>query len=153
MKKAIAHQKPISITLDLCHSGGGEHNFALDSWPDCENRTIEIDWKTQGHHPSQKKTSEEESDVWSEIADALNQWTQKTLDVETRLNTTVSFREKIEASLHRQQLDGFLNHQDIAELRYITGLWTRLLHSTSSYPIGCIFVKRDCLFIEACLNL
>ena len=85
------------------------------------------------------------------------------------LGTTVSLREKIEISLHRQQLDGFLHHQDIAELRYIADLWTRLLHFTSLYTIGCNFVKRDiitillelyklqqmtdCLFIQACLKL
>ena len=109
------------------------------------------------------------ADVWTDIADAMNQWTQKILDAETRYSRTVSFRENIEASLQRQLLDGFLNHHDIAELRYIADLWTNLLHSTSSYSIGCEFAKRDiitfllelhkvrqitdCLLIEACLKL
>ena len=49
LKNAIAHQKPITIKLDLDHSrGGGEHTLLL----------IETDWKTQGHGPSQQKTSE-----------------------------------------------------------------------------------------------
>ena len=91
---------------------------------------------------------EVESDVWSDIADALNQSVDtENTRAETRLGTTVSFREKIEASLHRQQLDGFLNHQDIAELRYIADLWTGLLHSTSSHTIGCNFVKCDIITI------
>ena len=41
------------------------------------------------------------ADVWADIADAMNQWTQKILDAETRHSKTVSFRENIEASLQR----------------------------------------------------
>lgn len=108
-------------------------------------------------------------DVWTDIEEALHRWTCKILDAESRLEKTASFRETIEASLRRQQLDGFLNHQDIAELRYIAELWTNLLNSTSAYTIGCEFVKRDiityllelyklrqitdALFIETCLRL
>ena len=110
-----------------------------------------------------------ESDVWVDIAEALHQWTGRILDAETRHARTASFREKITDSLQRQQLDGFLNHHDIAELMYIADLWTNLLNSISSYAIGCEFTKRDvltcllelyklrqitdCLFIEACLKL
>ena len=112
---------------------------------------------------------EASADVWTEIVDALNRWTQKVIDAETRHSKTANFRENIEASLRRQQLDGFLNVQDIAELRYIADLWTNLLNSISSYTIGCEFVKRDiitfllelyklrqitdCLFIETCLKV
>ena len=89
---------------------------------------------------------------------------KKILDAETRHCTTVCFRGKIESSLHRHQLDDFLNHQDIAELRYIADLWTRLFHSATSYTIGCNFVKRDIITIllelyklrqiaEVCLKL
>ena len=108
-------------------------------------------------------------DVWADIEEALHRWTGKILDVESRYEKTASFRENIEASLRRQQLDGFLNHQDIAELRHVTNLWINLLNCTSSYTIGCEFVKRDiityllelyklrqisdCLFIETCLKL
>ena len=108
-------------------------------------------------------------DVWADIEEALHRWTGKILDAESRLEKTASFRETIEASLRRQQLDGFLNHQDIAELRHVTNLWINLLNSTSAYTIGCEFVKRDIityllelyklrqineyLFIETCLRL
>ena len=61
-----------------------------------------------------------EKDVWCGIEDALNRWTERMLDTESRYEKTASFRENIETSLRRQQLDGFLNHHDIAELRYIT---------------------------------
>lgn len=110
-----------------------------------------------------------EPDVWMDIEEALNSWTRRILDLETRYSKTVSFRQNIEESLRRQQQDGFLNHQDIAELSYIADLWTKLLNSVSSYTIGCEFVKRDIitfllelyklrqitdrLFIEACLQL
>ena len=110
-----------------------------------------------------------ESNVWIDIEEALNDWTDRILKVENEWKKTTSFRENIEASLKRQQLDGFLNDQDIAELRYIADIWVNLLKCMSSYTIGCEFVKRDiityllelyklrqindCLFIEACLKL
>ena len=116
------------------------------------------------------ETSEGVSDnVWMDIEEALHRWTGKILDAESRYEKTTSFRRNIEASLRRQQLDGFLNHQDLAELRHVTNLWINLLDCTSSYTIGCEFVKRDiityllelynlrqineCLFIETCLKL
>ena len=109
-------------------------------------------------------------DVWEDIATALNNWTQQILDVESRCNNkAATFRQTIEESLKRQQLDGFLSYHDLSELRYIADLWTNLLQTTSCYTIGCTFVKRDIityllelhslgqinksLFIETCLKL
>ena len=109
-------------------------------------------------------------DVWEDIATALNNWTQRILDVESRCNNkAATFRQTIEESLRRQQLDGFLSHHDLYELRYIADLWTNLLQATSCYTVGCTFVKRDIityllelyssgqinknLFIETCLKL
>ena len=109
-------------------------------------------------------------DVWHDIAEALNNWSERILDVESRYtNKVTSFRKTIEESLTRQQLDGFLNHQNVSELRYITDVWTNLLQATSCYTVACIFVKRDIisyllelhtlgqinksLFIETCLQL
>ena len=110
------------------------------------------------------------SDVWNDIAEALNNWTQRILAVESIYNNKVdSFRQTIEQSLQRQQLDGFLNHQDVSELRYITDLWSNLLQAISCYTVGCASIKRDIityllelhvlgqinsnLFIETCLKL
>ena len=84
-----------------------------------------------------------QSSVWSDIEDALHRWMCKILDVESRLQKTASFRESIEASLRRQQLDGLLNHQDITELQHVTNIWMNLLNCMSSYRVGCEFVKRD----------
>ncbi len=116
------------------------------------------------------RDSQSSSDILNDIVDALNSWTQRILDVEHRCNNkAANFRQTIEQSLQRQQLDGFLNHQDVSELRYITDLWTNLLQSISCYTIGCASVKRDIithllelhvlgqinsnLFIETCLKL
>ena len=57
---------------------------------------------------------DETVDVWQDIADALNNWSERILSIESRYTKT------IEESLARQQLDGFLNHQDVSELRYTT---------------------------------
>ena len=109
-------------------------------------------------------------DVWEDIAEALNNWSKRILSVESRYNVKVaSFRKTIEESLMRQQLDGFLNYQDISEIRNIADVWTKLLQATSCYMVGCISVKRDIityllelhtlgqinrhLFIETCLQL
>ena len=70
-------------------------------------------------------------------------WTQKILDTETCYHKTNCFQETIESSLQRQRIDGFINDQDIAELRYIKDLWGNLLNSISTYINGCVFVKRD----------
>ena len=73
------------------------------------------------------------ADVWQDIATALSDWTQRILDEESRCNNKASsFRQTIEESLRRQQLDDF---QDISELRYIANLWTNLLQAISCYTV------------------
>ena len=50
-------------------------------------------------------------DVWQDIADALNNWSERILSIESRYtNKITNFRKTIKESLTRQQLDGFLNH-------------------------------------------
>ena len=112
---------------------------------------------------------EEETNIWQSIADALDNWTQRVLDAESRHTTSVNFHKQIEDSIRRQQLDGFLSSRDISELGYIADVWVKLLNAISSYSIGSEFVKGDiitfllelytlrrinrCLFIETCLKL
>ena len=113
---------------------------------------------------------DETVDVWQDIADALDNWSERILSTESRYtNKVTGFRKTIEESLLRQQLDGLLNYQDVSELRYITNVWTNLLQAVSCYSVGCISVKRDIityllelhslgrisksLFIETCLQL
>ena len=111
----------------------------------------------------------EASNMWNDIASALNDWTQKLLETKTSYFKTETFQAAIETSLQRQKLDGFINTQDLAELTYIKDLWINLLNSISTYNNGCIFVKRDIItfllqlykvrqitesvFINTCLQL
>ena len=74
---------------------------------------------------------------------ALDNWSGRILDAEILHIKSENFRCAIEASLYRQQLDGFLSTHNITELRYIADLWIRLLHSISCYTIGCQFVERN----------
>lgn len=136
-----------------------------NEWSDIE----EVREGASGRVKAETTPQVDQSNVWSDIEEALHRWMCKILDAESRLEKTASFRENIEASLQRQQLDGLINYHDITELQYIADLWTNLLNYTSSYTIGCQFVKRDiiscllelynrrqineCLFIEACLKL
>ena len=117
--------------LDKKDEGKSEIVDVIDSWTNTEGVSLE------------DKNEEKIEDVWTNIAVALDDWTQRILDTETRQTKSVSFQHKIEDSLHRQQLDGFLNHNDVAELRYVATLWTNLLNATSCYTIGCVFLKRD----------
>ena len=91
------------------------------------------------------------------------------MDAESLRDRTEDIRLKIENSIHRQQIDGFLSHFAAAELRYVGDLWIRLLHAIASFDIGCTFTKRDILslllelytlnqlsknvFVETCLKL
>ena len=108
-------------------------------------------------------------DVWQSIADGANDWSRRLVDAECLHTRSSDFRSNIENSLYRQQLDGFLSIRDMADLHYITDLWVELLNTLSSYQMGCIFLKRNViyvllklhsvkqiseeLFIETCLQL
>ena len=126
-----------------------------------------VEYATSGGNNTPQEVGS--SNVWLDIESVFHHWTDQILDSESRYEKSHSYREFVEASLRRQQLDGFLNHQDVAELMYIADLWTNLLNCISSYMIGCEFVKQDIityllelhkvrqitdsLFIEICLRL
>ena len=110
-----------------------------------------------------------DNEVWLDISHAFDGWIQRILDTEACHQTATTLQENIEDYLRRQQLDGLLNHHDIAELRYIADVWTKLQNSIACYKIGCEFLKRDIItyllelhklrqisdsiLIEACLAL
>ena len=71
-------------------------------------------------------------EVWQDIADALDNWSGRILDGEILHEKSENVWCAIEASLYRQQLDGLFSAHDITELRYITDLWIRFLHSISA---------------------
>ena len=107
--------------------------------------------------------------IWTNIEDALNNWSQRVLDAESQLNKSGTFHHQIEDSIRRLQLDGLLSSADITELRYIGEVWMKLMSAASSYGVGCKFAKRDIityllelhtlkqitnnLFIEICFKL
>ena len=116
-----------------------------------------------------EKEEEKEEEVWQDIADALSNWSRRILDCVSRHRaTSENFRETVEESLWRQQLDGFITGHDLTELRYVADVWTNLLNAIFCYTLGCVFVKREItyllelyslrqitnsLFIETCLIL
>ena len=83
------------------------------------------------------------STVFDSIANGLETWSQSILDAESEHERVEEFRVKIDNSLQRQQFDGLLSPFDVEELRYIANLWIRLLHTISSYNIGCKYLKKD----------
>ena len=62
------------------------------------------------------KSSGEKAVVWLNITNALDNWTVKIIDAETRHSKSLDFRQIIEESLRRQQQDGFLTHYDLADV-------------------------------------
>ena len=118
----------------------------------------------------EKNLKQESSDgAWNDIYEALDRWSQSILDAESLRDKTEDIRLKIENSIYRQQIDGLLSHFDATELRYVTDLWIRLLHTITSFDIGCASTKKDIItlmlelytlnqldknvFIETCLKL
>ena len=93
------------------------------------------------------ETSVEVTDAWLNIQDALNDWTKRIVDTETRLKKSQSYQQTIEDSLNRQLRDGLLSHHDFVELEYIGKLWTNLLNTAACYSVGCGFGKKDLISI------
>ena len=88
-------------------------------------------------------------DVWQSIADAVDNWSRRILDVECLHDRSNSFRTLIETSIQRLALDGFLSAFELNELRDIADKWLKLLDILSSYAIGnrCTIVKREILLL------
>ena len=60
------------------------------------------------NHHHHQQDPDETVDVWQDIADALNNWSERILSIESRyINKVASFQKTIEQSLARQQLDSF----------------------------------------------
>ena len=88
-------------------------------------------------------------DVWQSIADAVDNWSCRILDVECLHDRSKSFRTLIETSIHRLTLDGFLSTFELNELCNIADKWLKLLDILSSYAIGnrSTTVKREILLL------
>ena len=115
------------------------------------------------------ETKETVEDIWSDISNALETWTNRILDAEAQHSKSKQYQQVVEEALQRQQSDGLLSHHDYTELIDIASLWNNLLNATSTFTLGCFAVKRDIIailleiytlkqvtkhmFIEACLKL
>lgn len=93
------------------------------------------------------ETPVEVTDSWLNIQDALNDWTKRIVDTETRLKKSQSYQQTIEDSLNRQLRDGLLSHHDFTELEYIGRLWANLLNTAACYSVGCGFGKKELISI------
>ena len=108
--------------------------------------------------------------IWLSITSALDNWTRRIVDTETRLgSSTTTIRQQINESLYRMREDGLLNCHDFDEMHHVGGLWMNLLNAAACYQIGCGFAKRDVItlllelynlkqirssaFIDTCLQL
>ena len=85
------------------------------------------------------------TDTWLNIQAALNDWTKRIVDTESRLKKTQSYQQLIEDSLSRQLRDGLLTHHDFSELEYIGKL--NLMNTASCYSVGCGFGTKDLISI------
>ena len=69
---------------------------------------------------------EASNNVLGDIGEAINSWSQRLLDIESRLKKTQTIQEKVANSLKRQVLDGLISESDSYELEYTTDLWLSL---------------------------
>jgi hypothetical protein len=130
------------------------HDF-IDSIDNSGAVKEELAIDTDNPHPQPSSSSDAAYDydgnIWDDITASLDNWIERILDAEARHSKTVNFYQRVEESLTRQQQDGLLSVNELAELRYIANLWWHLLHTSSYYTAGCNFLKKD--IIELLLDL
>lgn len=88
----------------------------------------------------------EATDVWVDISNALDNWLDRVVDIESRFTSnaqTIGIEQRIERSIHRMLEDGLLNICDAGELRFVGDSWMRLINAYSCYSIGCTTYKHD----------
>ena len=83
------------------------------------------------------------STILEDISQALENWSHRILDVETKVKRVKDFRETIVADLHRKIEDGVISEQDSLEFEYITDLWANLYKSFLCRSTGADFADRD----------
>ena len=65
----------------------------------------------------------------SDTVIALDSWTERIIDAESRIKKTQDIRKSVLDSLNRQVLDGLISEQDAIELEYTCDLWINLYKS------------------------
>ena len=117
------------------------HNYD-DKLQDNETKQEEKKWQETVSQEKPVMVSEENT-VWEDIANGLQIWNQTIKDAEILRDKTENFRSTVESEVYKQQLDGLLSLSEITEIGYVTGIWVKLLHTISSYNIGCKSLKKD----------
>ena len=84
-------------------------------------------------------------EVLSDIVIALESWTNKIDDVESRIKKTRDIRNSVLDSLNRQVLDGLMSEQDSIDLLYTCDLWINLYKSFLLRSTGVEFSDQDVL--------
>ena len=84
-------------------------------------------------------------DVLSDIVIALESWTDRIVDAESRIKKTQDIRKSVLDSLHRQVLDGLISEQDSIELEYTCNLWINLYKAFLLKSAGVEFSDQDVL--------
>ena len=83
------------------------------------------------------------STILEDISQALDNWSHRILDVETKVKRVTDFRETIVADLHRKIQDGVISEQDSLQFEYVTNLWANLYKSFLCRSAGADFADRD----------
>ena len=83
--------------------------------------------------------------ILEDISEALELWSQRIFDAETKIQGVTDLRQNIIDALQRQVLDGLISESDSFELEYVADLWIKLYKSFLCKCIGADFSDRDVL--------
>ena len=83
--------------------------------------------------------------ILHDIVIALESWTDRIVDVESRVKKTQGIRKSVLVSLNRQVLDGLISEQDSIELEHTCDLWINLYKSFLLKSAGVEFSDQDVL--------
>ena len=81
----------------------------------------------------------------SDIVNALESWTNRIVDIESRIKEIQDIRKNVLDSLNPQVLDGLISEQDSIELEYACDLWINLYKTFLCKSTGADFSDRDVL--------
>ena len=83
------------------------------------------------------------STILEDISQALEVWSHRILDVETKIKRVTDFRETLVGDLHRKVEGCIISEQDSVEFECITDLWLNLYKSFLCCSAGADFADRD----------
>ena len=92
-----------------------------------------------------ERMSSSRATVLEDISEAFESWSQRLLDVETKIERTDDLRQNIVHSLEGQVVDGLLTDNDFRELLYVADLLINLYKTFLCRCVGVEFTDRDVL--------